>query len=115
MHTLSFLILAGLLSSSLSAPQKRWEDGCNRAIYTLSNNPDGNNVLALALDARDGTVSSPTLTPTGGKGLLGLNVGPPFGAPGSPAGPDGLFGQGAVHASHGVSIYFFTIKFQGFH
>lgn len=39
--------------------------------------------------------------------MLGLNIGPPFGAPGTPAGPDGLFSQGAVKVSQN---YLFTVN-----
>ena len=97
--TMHFLYCT-LIASALAAP---WHmNNHTRAIYTLSNDPSGNNLLSLAISPTDGTVSSPVLTSTGGKGLRGLNVGPPFGAPGSPAGPDSLFGQGAVSVSHNV-------------
>ena len=66
-------------------------------MYILSNNPEGNNLLALSVSTADGTVSNPVLTPTGGNGLLGLNAG-------GTAGPDGLFSQGAVTVSQDVSI-----------
>ena len=101
--------LATCLSTALAAPNiiaKRW-DNSNRAIYTLRNDPSGAHILALALNQENGQVSSPTLTSTGGKGLVGLNIGPPFGTPGSNAGPDGLFGQGAVKVA---KDYLFTIN-----
>ena len=104
------LCFATCVSAALAAPGnivKRSSDGRPRAIYTLSNEPSGSNILALSLDSGNGQVSSPTLTSTGGKGLLGLDIGPPFGTPGSTAGPDGLFGQGAVKVSQD---YLFTVN-----
>lgn len=101
--------LVSWFSIALAAPNsiaKRW-DNSNRAIYTLSNDPNGAHILALALNQDNGQVSSPTLTSTGGKGLVGFNIGPPFGAAGSNAGPDGLFGQGAVKAAEN---YLFTVN-----
>lgn len=69
------------------------DDGRSRAAYTLQNIPDGNFILAMAISAKDGTLSSPVKTDTQGKGLLGVN-----------GGPDGLFGQGAVEVSRDVRI-----------
>ncbi len=63
---------------------------CQRAAYILFNNPSGNSIPQLAISTADGTLSMPNLTPTGGKNLLDLDAG------GAPAGPDGLFSQGAV-------------------
>lgn len=74
-----------------------------RAIYTLSNNPDGNNILSLSV-SHDGILSSPVLTPTGGKGLRGVYVGPPFGPAGSPVNTDSLFSQGSVVVSEKVCL-----------
>lgn len=99
MFSLSNLLFLSLASA---APWQGPGDSGVRAIYTLSNDPAGNNILSLALSQSNGTVSLPVLTSTGGKGLLGLNVGPPFGAPGSPAGPDALFSQGSVHVDQNV-------------
>ena len=82
------------LTSALSI-HNRW-DSRKRAAYTLSNDASGANILALSISVADGTVSNPVLTPTGGKGLLGKN------AMGN-AGPDGLFGQGAVEVSGDVN------------
>ena len=97
---LLFILTMCLAFASTLPTQGRYDD-CERAIYTLSNNPDGNNILALSV-SYDGTLSSPTLTPTGGKGLLGLSVGPPFGPVGTTVGVDGLFGQGSVVVSENV-------------
>lgn len=47
----------------------------------------------------NGTLSSPVLTPTGGKGLLGVYTGQPFGPAGSPVITDTLFSSGSVVVS----------------
>ena len=73
-------------------------------IYTLLNDAGGTEILAMAIDPNSGKVSSPTLTSAGGIGLRGLEVGPPFGARGSTAGPDSLFGQSAVVVSGNVGV-----------
>lgn len=101
MLLLFILITCFALASTLPA-QGRYDD-FQRAIFTLSNNPDGNNILSLAV-SYNGTLSSPVLTPTGGKGLLGLNVGPPFGPVGTTVGSDGLFGQNSVVVSENVCL-----------
>ncbi|KAL8792823.1 MAG: hypothetical protein Q9195_004552 [Heterodermia aff. obscurata] len=93
------LLLAGLGVCSALSLQARG-DSRKRAAYILSNNPEGNQVLALSISTVDGTVSKPVLTPTGGNGLLGLTVD-------GPAGPDGLFSQGAVVVSQD---YLFTVN-----
>ena len=90
------LLLAGLSVCFALALQPRG-DSRKRAAYILSNNPEGNKILALSISTVDGTVSKPVLTPTGGNGLLGLTAN-------GPAGPDGLFSQGAVVVSHNVSL-----------
>ena len=97
-----------LLTFASAAPQQQQSDNHSqaRAVYTLYNDPSGNNILSLAVSPDDGTVSSPALTSTGGKGMLGINFGPPLGAPGSVAGPDGLFGSGAVVVSKNVCFPF---------
>lgn len=90
------LLLAGLSVCSALSLQARGDSG-KRAAYIFSNNPYGNKILALSISTVDGTVSKPVLTPTGGNGLLGLTGN-------GPAGPDGLFSQGAVVVSQDVSI-----------
>ena len=90
------LLLAGLSVCSALLLQAR-ADFRKRAAYILSNNLEGNKILALSISNVDGTVSEPVLTLTGGNGLLGLTV------DGS-VGPDGLFSQGAVAVSQDVSI-----------
>ena len=74
-----------------------------RAIYTLSNNPDGNNILSLSV-SHNGTLSSPVLTPTGGEGLRGVYVGEPYGPAGTSANTDSLFSQGSVVVSEKVCL-----------
>ena len=98
----SLLFHLGFVASAVLGRNRN--DTFSRAIYTLSNNPSGNQILSLGISS-NGTVSSPVLTSTNGKGLVGLNVGPPFGTPGSPAGPDSLFGSGAVFVSQNVRLH----------
>lgn len=86
---LSFLALNQGLVAGFALQERNYNPP--RAAYTLQNNPDGNYILALAISSKDGTLSSPVKTNTQGKGLLGVN-----------AGPDGLFGQGAVEISQNV-------------
>lgn len=84
-----FLALNLGLASGLALQERNY--GPSRAAYTLQNTPDGNYLLSMAISTVDGTLSSPVKTDTHGKGLLGVN-----------AGPDGLFGQGAVEVSRDV-------------
>lgn len=92
---LLLFILTTCFAVASTLPAQRRYDDRQRVIYTLSNNPDGNNILSLSVSS-DGTLSSPVLTPTGGKGLLGLSSGPKFGPTGLTVGSDGLFSQGSV-------------------
>ena len=101
---------ATCFSAVFAAPSNVANRGFNnhpRALYTLSIDPSGDKILALSLNAQNGQVSEPSLTSTGGNGLRGLNIGPPFGAAGSPGGPDALFSQGAVKVSQN---YLFTVN-----
>ena len=91
----SFLIASLGLVSALSVESRG--DNRRRAAYILSNNQEGNNILALSISTKDGTVSDPVVTPAGGKGLLGSTAN-------GTAGPDGLFSQGAVTVSGDVSL-----------
>lgn len=100
---LLLIILTTCCALALTLPAQRRYDDCERAIYTLSNNPDGNNILSLSV-SYDGTLSSPVLTPTGGRGLLGVSSGPPFGPAGTTVGSDSLFGQGSVVVSENVRL-----------
>ena len=94
MHLLTPFVL--FVSATALPSQSQWQRS-QRAIYTLSNDPAGANILSLVV-SDNGTVSSPVLTPTGGKGQLGVNAGPPE----VPAGPDSLFSQGSVLVSGNV-------------
>ena len=83
-------------------PAHGYYNDSKRAIYTLSNNPDGNNILSLSV-SDNGTLSSPVLTPTGGKGLRSVYV-EPYGPAGQPADTDSLFSQGSVLVSEKVCL-----------
>lgn len=65
-------------------------------IYTLDNDPNGASIIAVKAD-QDGTLSSPTMTSTGGKGLAGVT------GPGQP-GVGALFGSDAIVVEDDVSI-----------
>ena len=71
------------------------EDTRKRAAYTLNNDATGAQLVSFKISVADGTLSHPVATDTGGKGLLGRNGN-------KTAGPDGLFGQGAVEVSQSV-------------
>ncbi|KAG2437476.1 hypothetical protein HXX76_006126 [Chlamydomonas incerta] len=66
-----------------------------RAVYTQTNDPAGNHVVAIMFNASSGMLvgSMATRTPTGGMGASGL------GGNGQPVTADGLFSQGAVAVS----------------
>src|SRR5277367_2367300 len=66
------------------------------AIYTLSNDLNGASIVAVKA-TRNGILSSPTLTSTGGKGLSGVT------GPGQP-GVGALFGSDAIVVKDDVSI-----------
>ncbi|TGO22027.1 hypothetical protein BPAE_0187g00160 [Botrytis paeoniae] len=44
------------------------------AAYFLDNNPNGSTIVAMRISREDGTLSLPTRTSTGGKGMLGLDA-----------------------------------------
>ncbi len=56
----------------MASPFYKPQHSTSRAAYFLDNDPTGNFIVALKISATDGTVSSPVLTATGGKGLAGL-------------------------------------------
>lgn len=95
------LVLSTLFTTALSVASalstRGGKDLRKRAVYALSNNAAGANLLALSISSKDGKLSKPVLTPTGGKGLLGKTMN-------GTAGPDGLFSQGAVTVSEKVSL-----------
>lgn len=91
------LLIASLgLTSAWSLPAHG--DTRKRAAYTLTNDPSGDNILALSISVSDGTLSNPVLTPTGGNGLLANTAT-------GPSGPDSLFGSGSVVISHDVRTW----------
>lgn len=44
------------------------------AAYFLDNNPNGSTIIAMRISREDGTLSLPTRTSTGGKGMFGLDA-----------------------------------------
>ena len=69
-HIQTFLLLGvGLAqASSLAYPRQR----SKRAAYFLDNDESGNQLISLKVDSKDGTLSSPVRTSTGGTGLPNL-------------------------------------------
>ncbi|PQE33495.1 3-carboxymuconate cyclase protein [Rutstroemia sp. NJR-2017a WRK4] len=68
------------------------------AAYVLDNNPNGSAIIAMAI-AADGSLSNPTRTATGGKGMLGLDApaaNASAGTPPMPGNADSLFSQHSV-------------------
>ena len=61
-----------------------------KAIYFMTNDPAGNSIVAMKVNA-DGTLSEGSITPTGGKGLSGID-----GSTNQTAAPDALFSQSAL-------------------
>ncbi|KAL8724763.1 MAG: hypothetical protein Q9181_006686 [Wetmoreana brouardii] len=70
-----FLILS-LLSLGIAIPSDNYHPFRNyrRAAYFQDNDPAGNSIVALDIEPRNGTLSSPVRTSTGGKGLAGLGA-----------------------------------------
>ena len=63
----------GIVSSfAVSYPRDDSFYGQNRAAYFQDNDSAGNSLVALQISERDGTLSNPVRTSTGGKGLAGL-------------------------------------------
>lgn len=60
------------------------------AIYFMTNDPAGNSIIALKINA-DGTLRDGSITPTGGKGMSGID-----GSINATAAPDALFSQSAL-------------------
>jgi hypothetical protein len=65
------VLLAGQISAVLAAPTEYLQNS-NRALYFLDNDPSGNSIVSVMISNKDGTLSSPVRTPTGGKGLAQL-------------------------------------------
>ncbi|KAF7916685.1 hypothetical protein EAE99_009578 [Botrytis elliptica] len=70
------------------------------AAYFLDNNPNGSTIIAMRISREDGTLSLPTRTSTGGKGMLGLNA-PAANSTVAPApgDKDTLFSQNSIIVS----------------
>jgi hypothetical protein len=77
MHALTYLLIPQLVSAVAISGR----GNPNRAAYFLNNNPSGASIVSLKIDAQDGTLSSPVVTWTGGKGLYGLTASATGGAP----------------------------------
>lgn len=92
----SFLVLGLLLAVQLQCALGA-KSG-KRAAYFMDNDVAGNNIVSLTIDPETGFLSSPVLTPTGGKGALGALP------TGEAAGPDTLFTQDSVVVEGNVSI-----------
>ncbi|KAI1500200.1 hypothetical protein F5X99DRAFT_254780 [Biscogniauxia marginata] len=87
-HTLRFASLA----ASVAVPKPYSNSTSPRALYFLENDPAGANIVTVKVSNRDGTLSDPIRTSTGGKGLIGLNSQ-------GQAAVDTLFSQDAVVVS----------------
>ncbi|KAF5870635.1 putative 3-carboxymuconate cyclase protein [Botrytis fragariae] len=70
------------------------------AAYFLDNNPNGSTIVAMSISREDGTLSLPTRTSTGGKGMLGLDA-PAANSTAAPApgDRDTLFSQNSIIVS----------------
>ena len=73
-----------------------------KAIYFITNAAE-NSVVALKV-ARDGTLLDGSITATRGNGMVGVD------AKGAPAGPDGIFSQGALKVSGNVCPFYPTMN-----
>jgi len=71
MHALTYLLLPALVSA---IPVDHRNSPDNRAAYFLNNDPAGSSIISLKISVEDGTLSSPVITSTGGKGLIGMTA-----------------------------------------
>ena len=78
MHALTYLLVPALVSAAAIVPR---DNPNKRAAYFLKNDPDGASIVAMKISVKDGTLSSPVLTPTGGKGLIGVGASSTGGPP----------------------------------
>jgi hypothetical protein len=78
MHALSYLLVPSLVSAAAIAQRDKPN---KRAAYFLKNDPAGSSIVSLKISLEDGTLSSPVLTSTGGKGLIGLTASSTGGPP----------------------------------
>lgn len=105
MHALTYLLVPSLVSAAAIGLRDNDNSG-TRAAYFLKNDPAGSSIVSLKISEEDGTLSSPVLTSTGGKGLFGLTASTTGGAPAA-GGADTLFSQDAVVVSQD---YLFTVN-----
>jgi hypothetical protein len=68
----SALLLACPLSAVLAIPTAESVYSSDRVLYFLDNDPAGNSIVSVKISDRDGTLSSPVRTSTGGNGLPDL-------------------------------------------
>jgi hypothetical protein len=92
----SSLLLVPTLVSALAI--KARESTYTRAAYMLVDDPAGSNILTYGIDTDTGLLGVPTLIPTGGFGLQGINISSGTNSPNDP-----LFTQDAVTIADNVS------------
>lgn len=90
------LLLGAILASVSLSQALNINQAPFGAIYILNNDPTGASIVAAAI-SQNGTLSSPTNTSTGGRGLVGVT------GSGQP-GVGGLFGSDSVVVEDDVSI-----------
>ncbi len=78
MHALTYLLAPTLVSAAAIGLR---DNPDNRAAYFLRSDPAGSSIISLKISVEDGTLSSPVVTSTGGKGLFGLSASSTGGAP----------------------------------
>ncbi|KAI5918649.1 hypothetical protein F4810DRAFT_561712 [Camillea tinctor] len=69
----SYILGFATLAAGAAVPTRFFNSTFHDALYFLENNPAGANIVAIPISSRDGTLSDPIRTPTGGNGLIGLN------------------------------------------
>lgn len=62
-------LLGCQISAVLALPIAESLFGINRVLYFLDNDPEGNSIVSAQISDRDGILSSPIKTATGGRGL----------------------------------------------
>lgn len=78
MHALTYLLVPSLVSAAVIGLR---DNPNNRAAYFLKNDPAGSSIVSLKISVEGGTLSSPVVTSTGGKGLYGLTASSTGGSP----------------------------------
>ncbi|KAI9757996.1 MAG: hypothetical protein M4579_003232 [Chaenotheca gracillima] len=86
-YVLSSLALLSVATAAPSAEARHNHNGGPKAVYFMTNEAGGNNVVALKV-GRDGKLSDGSITSTRGKGASAINA-----ANSAPAGPDSTFSQ----------------------